>query len=286
MGIKSFTKFLSEEAPAAIRLCTDLERYRGTTMAIDVSIYMYRFAYTVGSTPLSCTRQFLKMHRRLCAAGIRPVFVFDGRPSAQKQDVIRRRVQRRDSATAPRGRVTAEHYAAFKRELQCREIAFASAAGDAEKTCAYLSRQGLVDVVASDDFDALAYGAAIVLRNLNSSPLMEVNRAAMMEHAGFDERRFLEFCVLCGCDFTPRGFRLGMRRALEAVRGADADSLYASQIGAALGEFRNVTNPLSRSEPSSLPFVEQHFIGVVVCAMVSSVHAKKSSCMETTPQDA
>lgn len=259
MGIKSFSRFLEDEAPTSLRTVADLRRYRTLTMAIDVSIYMYRFAYCVNSTPTTCARQFIRMHERLSRAHVHPVYVFDGRPNAQKRDVIRQRVRRREqqAARAPRERprVTAEHFATLKTALRLGGASFLQARGDAEKACAWLCLAGLAHVVASNDYDALAYGAPVMVRNINCDVLTEIDRSTVLAATGLSEERFLYFCVLCGCDYTPRGFRLGVRRALVAARNGvpPSDAYGGGQLDAALSEFHDQCAPLDARAAAFLP---------------------------------
>lgn len=42
------------------------------------------------------------------------------------------------------------------------------APGDAEALCAWLTREGTVDAVASEDMDTLPFGANILIRQLNA----------------------------------------------------------------------------------------------------------------------
>ena len=268
MGVKSLTSFLQQETPHALCVFDDLTRYRRMTMAIDVSIYMYRYAYARESTSQHCVQQFMRLNQRLAAAQVRPVYVFDGKPSAQKRDVIRHRARRRervDAQSAPRRpRVTADHYARLRAALQAERIAYVQAEGDAEKACAWLCMMGFAHLVASDDYDALAYGAPLVVRNLNSSVFTEINRRALLRHAGMSERQFVEFCILSGCDFTPKGCCLGMRRALETTR-ATHPSPYTPALLSAVREYSITEVPLS-AQMSCATFLVRGVVGAISLA--------------------
>ena len=284
MGIKSFSRFLEDEAPASMSIFSNLSRYNARTMAIDVSIYMYKFAYSPQSTPQSCARQFLRMNERLVRAGIRSIYVFDGRPSAQKRDTIRQRAKRREVVSRqdrPRGRVTTHHFSTLKQMLVSRSISFLHAQGDAEKTCAWLCQNGFADIVASDDYDALAYGAPIVVRNLNNDVRVEIDRRAILTRTGLSESDFLNFCILCGCDFTPRGFRMGMERALSIVRSDDGTTRLYDHLDAAIAEFdyRSNDHPADVSERSYLPVM----IGTACRTLIAWMLSESHCLFEETP---
>jgi hypothetical protein len=48
-------------------------------------------------------------------------------------------------------------------------ISFVAAPGEAEEECCRLARQGVVDIVLTEDIDALAFGAPLCVRGITTS---------------------------------------------------------------------------------------------------------------------
>jgi flap endonuclease-1 len=118
MGIKGLMKLLSDECPKAIKE-HEISNFTGRKVAIDASMAMYQFLIAVrssgpdggssyGSTMLTnengeVTSHIQGMFNRsikMMAAGIKPVFVFDGKPPAMKGGELAKRTAKRAQAEA------------------------------------------------------------------------------------------------------------------------------------------------------------------------------------------
>ena len=109
MGIKGLFPFLSENAPLAIKE-TKLEAMTGRTLAIDASMCLYQFivAVRLGEGQSNLTNEagevtshiqgFLTRTIRLLEAGIKPVFVFDGKPPELKRGTLAERQEQKRAA--------------------------------------------------------------------------------------------------------------------------------------------------------------------------------------------
>ena len=86
MGIKNLTSFLLEHCPNAIKQ-TQLFELRGKNVAIDASIFLYRFKYK-GNKLIP---KFFEQINRLRMNDITPIYIFDGIPDSLKQDTINNR---------------------------------------------------------------------------------------------------------------------------------------------------------------------------------------------------
>jgi len=107
MGIQGLTKLIADHAPDAIKE-DDIKNYFGRLMAIDASMSLYQFMiavrpdelgqYTltndVGETTSHLQGMFYRTIRMLCN-GIKPVYVFDGKPPELKAGEIARRKQKK-----------------------------------------------------------------------------------------------------------------------------------------------------------------------------------------------
>ena len=108
MGIKGLTKLISEQAPEAMKE-SSLESFVGRKVAFDASMHIYQFLAVVGRSgdqvltneagEVTAHLQGL-FHRtiRIVEAGIKPIFVFDGKPPELKSAEIAERREKREEA--------------------------------------------------------------------------------------------------------------------------------------------------------------------------------------------
>ena len=108
MGIKGLTKLISEQAPDAMKESA-LESFVGRKVAFDASMHIYQFLAVVGRSgdqvltneagEVTAHLQGL-FHRtiRIVEAGIKPIFVFDGKPPELKSAEIAERREKREEA--------------------------------------------------------------------------------------------------------------------------------------------------------------------------------------------
>ena len=82
MGIKNLNSFLEKHARMAITE-QNLSRYKNKKIAIDTSIFLYKFMYS-GKFLESFINQVYHLRR----FDIIPIYVFDGAPPKEKQDVL------------------------------------------------------------------------------------------------------------------------------------------------------------------------------------------------------
>ena len=109
-------KLLSDESPRAIKE-QDMSNFTGRKVAIDASMAMYQFLIAVRSSGpegahasamltndsgevTSHIQGMFNRSIKMMAAGIKPVFVFDGKPPAMKGGELAKRMARRAQAEA------------------------------------------------------------------------------------------------------------------------------------------------------------------------------------------
>ena len=91
MGIKNLKVILSQKCALAINE-RKLDNYRGMTLGIDISIFLYKYLYNNDDHLEGLTRLIL----RLLKNNITPVFIFDGKPPSEKSDTLKQRKEKRD----------------------------------------------------------------------------------------------------------------------------------------------------------------------------------------------
>lgn len=112
-----------------------------------------------------------------------------------------------------------EDYLHLQEAFKQLEIQYCLAPGDAERECAKLCLSGQADVVVTDDYDALPCGAQLVLRNLSSTKkqLEVVNLEVVLTSLNLTYQTFVDFCILCGSDFTQHLHKIGPVTAYKAM---------------------------------------------------------------------
>ena len=85
MGIKHLNRFLKETASSSIKF-VNLSQFIGKKIAVDISIYMYRYASD--NNLIENIYLMLSVFRHY---NIIPIFVFDGKPPNEKKDLLNKR---------------------------------------------------------------------------------------------------------------------------------------------------------------------------------------------------
>ena len=97
--------------------------------------------------------------------------------------------------------------------LQLLGIPFFKAPGDAEQACAYLQKKDIVDHIMTEDTDTLVFGAREVIFGNKLYNLDKVLSELKMDYS-----QFVDFCILCGCDYTCTIPKIGPVTALQIIR--------------------------------------------------------------------
>lgn len=90
MGIKSLNTILKNYAPGAIKKIP-YHNLQGKIIAIDTSIYLYRFKYSTNNIINGFSNQIIKFLKN----GIIPFYILDGIPPEEKQEVLNGRKNRK-----------------------------------------------------------------------------------------------------------------------------------------------------------------------------------------------
>ena len=108
MGIKSLSKVIADHAPDGMKL-NEIKNLFGRKIAIDASMSIYQFLIAVrsqdgsqlqnedGETTSHLMGIFYRTIR-MVENGIKPVYVFDGKPPSMKSDELAKRGVKRDEA--------------------------------------------------------------------------------------------------------------------------------------------------------------------------------------------
>lgn len=179
---------------------------------------------------------------RMVDNGIKPLYVFDGRPptlkggelakrSARKAEAKEQHEEAKETGTAEdiekfsrrTVRVTQEHNAECKRLLKLMGVPYINAPCEAEAQCAALAKAGKVYAAASDDMDTLCFDTPILLKKLMLSeqkkePVQEIDLQKVLGGLGFTREQFIDLCILLGCDYCDTIKGIGPTSALKLIR--------------------------------------------------------------------
>ncbi|KAI7863319.1 PIN domain-like protein [Spinellus fusiger] len=212
------SKIIAEHAPSAIKNY-ELKSYFGRKIAIDASMCIYQFMVAVrqqdgqlltdthGETTSHLMGMFYRTVR-LVENGIKPVYVFDGKPPTMKSGELAKRKARKEEAMVQMEeaietgntedalrfgkrvvKVTKEHNEECKRLLKAMGIPYIEAPTEAEAQCAELAKSGKVFGAASEDMDTVTFGSPVLLRHLTFSEqrkmlIEEIHVADVLKETG------------------------------------------------------------------------------------------------------
>jgi len=246
-----------------VRDKTKLESFTNKIVAIDAYNAIYQFLAiirgpeglhltdTKGRVTSHITGLFYR-NINFLSLGIKPVYIFDGKPPSLKSAEIEHRKQIKKDATVKYERAVSEgkmedarKFAQqttsmkdgmvedSKRLLELFGIPYIQAPSEGEATAARLTVTEHADVAASQDFDSILFGAKKLVRNFTNSGRRKLpNRNTYIEiepeiidyrknldALGITREQLIDVGILIGTDFNPDGFeRIGPKTAIKMIK--------------------------------------------------------------------
>ncbi|KAL6730597.1 hypothetical protein Aduo_001560 [Ancylostoma duodenale] len=251
MGIKDLSKVIADNAPNAIKL-NEMKSYFGRKVAIDASMCLYQFLIAVrqdgsqlqsesGETTSHLMGMFYRTIRMI-DNGVKPCYVFDGKPPDMKSGELEKRSEKRAEAekalteAKERGdteavdkferrlvKVTKEQNADVKRLLGLMGVPVVEAPCEAEAQCAALVKAKKVYGTATEDMDALTFGSDVLLRHMTFSeakkmPIKEFSLSRILTDFDMTKEQFIDLCILLGCDYCESIRGVGPKKAFELIK--------------------------------------------------------------------
>ena len=245
MGIKNLTSFLQEQCPSGIKQI-NLMDLNGKKVAIDTSIFLYRFKYKANRL----IPKFLEQINRLRLNNITPIYIFDGIPPPQKKEVIINRknkliekkehmekLQKEIDETTDLDQqnklkselykldnkiisVTKEDILQVKYLFDLLNIKYIQAEGEADLLCSKLCSTDIVDFVISEDMDLLTSGTKLLLRDFNiynnRATLYDLNEILSKLELSYE--KWVELCIMLGCDYLKRPMGMGPKKSFKLIK--------------------------------------------------------------------
>ncbi len=230
MGIRYLNRFLKDNASPSIKLC-NLAELSGKKIAVDISIYMYRFVSD--NNLIENIYLMLSVFRYY---NITPIFVFDGKPPPEKRELLQKRKENKQEAE--------QEYNTLKTTLEINKhmddadkqeiiynmdilkrkfvsiskndvenvknlirfygATYYDAPGEADELCALLTIKEKVWACLSEDMDMFVYGCPRVIRYLSllnhTAVIYDVK--GILVNLGISQKELREICILSGTDYN------------------------------------------------------------------------------------
>ena len=246
-----------------IREKTKLESFASKIIAIDAYNAIYQFLAIIRGPDgmhLSDSKGKVTSHLsglfyrniNFLSIGIKPVYVFDGKPPSLKSAEIEHRRQIKRDATVKYEKAlkagdlaSARKFAQqttsmrdimvkdSKKILELFGIPYIQAPSEGEATAAHLTQTNQAYASASQDFDSILFGAKRLIRNFtnsgrrklpNRNTFIEIEPEIIdykktLEHLQISREQLIDLGILIGTDFNPDGFtRIGPKTALKMIK--------------------------------------------------------------------
>ena len=237
-----------------------LEDLSGKVIAIDAYNTIYQFLSIIrqpDGTPLKNSSGQITSHlsglfyrtSNLVEMGLKPIYVFDGKPPALKSEEIERRHQVKVGAIASYAKAAASGdtekmrmYAQVattmkdymvpdsKKVLELMGLPWIQAPSEGEAQAAHMTKKGDADYCASQDYDSLLFGAPKLLRNVTISgrrrrgrvfveivpEIIELSKTLSECEVTYEQ--LIDVGILIGTDFNESVKGIGPKTALKLIK--------------------------------------------------------------------
>tara|TARA_Y100000310_G_C20702833_1_gene831562 strand:+ start:3708 stop:4739 length:1032 start_codon:yes stop_codon:yes gene_type:complete len=251
----------------------DLNFLKNKIIILDAYNILYQFLTTIrgaDGTLLMDSKGNVTSHlvglfsrtSNLMQRGLKPVFVFDGKPPKLKQKTHEQRralkleaekkfLEAKDEGkkedmkkyASRTSRLNEEMVEEAKELISSLGIPIVQAPSEGEAQAAYMVKQNKGFAVGSQDFDSLIHGATKLVRNLSISGKRKRSKSAAyntikpeiinltenLNNLGIDQNQLIALAMMIGTDYNPGGIKgIGPKNALKLVKQhkTDFDSLF------------------------------------------------------------
>jgi flap endonuclease-1 len=227
MGIRNLNQYLRNNCEQSIR-CINIADLSGKRIAVDISIYLYK--YEAENALLENMYVMLSIFRHY---NIIPIFIFDGKPPAEKKALLIKRKEDREEAIEEYNKlqnqlknsedslkqdilssieqlkkqivqINKDKIDKVKKLIRAYGATYFDAPGEADVLCALLVIKKKVWACLSEDMDLFVYGCSRVLRyfSLIGHTAVLYYMKGILEELNMTQKEFKEICVLSGTDYN------------------------------------------------------------------------------------
>jgi len=229
MGIRHLNKFLRDQCGRSIKV-TNISELSGKKIAVDISIYIYKYA-TEGNL-IENIYLMLSIFRYY---NIIPIFIFDGKPPKEKNELIKKRkddkqkfeneynnlktdlecnnYKNNDKQEVIKNMIELKKKFVYINKEQINQVknlikvygaTYYDAPGEADVLCASLVIKNKVWGCLSDDMDMFVYGCNNIIRYLSllKNTIVIYNMKGILDNLGITQKELRQICVLSGTDYN------------------------------------------------------------------------------------
>jgi len=239
-----------------------LKDFKGRAIAIDGYNSLYQFLSSIrqrDGTPLMDSKMRVTSHlsgafqrtASLLEVGIRPVYVFDGKPNPLKAGTLASRRQRKEIAkeqwqealeagdmetartkAQQTSKLTREMVGQAKKLFDYMGVPWVDAPEEGEAQASHMAKKGDAYAAGSQDFDALLFGTPILVRNMTLAgrrkmPRRQVYVDVVPEILTLDDtlaalditlEQLVDIGVMMGTDFNEGVKGIGPKKGLKLIK--------------------------------------------------------------------
>lgn len=244
MGIKGFPKIFKEYS---IEI-NGLEKYNGKHIAIDTSIFLYKFKYQASNSVF--LKRFENQLRLFIKYCVTPIYIFDGKPPIEKKTTIEKRKKlKENNDNIPK--ITEEDITSLKELFDSNSVKyFHPEIGEGETLCSYLNKKGFVDAVLSNDCDALLFGCNTLLLTNGYNKYLELNIDDILENLDMSLEMLIDACIASGTDYHNGIHLIGPKKGIKFAKEKGKIEKWGINIpeDLDLNVIRNLFTDLSRMD--------------------------------------
>lgn len=245
MGIRLLNKYIKTNCKNGVNVIK-MEDLRGKYIAIDTSIYLYRFLQEE-----VLLENFYLLLSLLKFYNITGIFVFDGKPPEEKYKLIEKRKNVKEEAREKyrelelkmneindneyeRGekhalqndlvelkkkfvKLERYHIDIVKNLITAFGESYIDAEGEADQLCAKLVIKKIAYACLSEDMDLFLYGCSRVLRYLSllNETMVLYNLSEILKELEITLNDFRQICVLSGTDYNDNENGIDLYKSVE-----------------------------------------------------------------------
>jgi len=229
MGIKNLNRFLMDNCSKNAIKKLHLSKLSGKKIAVDVSIYIYKFM-----TDNQLLEKMYLLITMLKHYNIESIFVFDGKAPTEKKDLLeKRRMEKMEAkkkyyelmdqldttSQTDMDEIRAEMDILKRKFVTVNEnilnkvkelldaygVQYLVSPAEADTFCAYLMHTNQVWACLSDDMDMFLYGGSTrIMRSLSlhNHTVFYYDKPTILFELNMDEKLFTDIMVLSGTDYN------------------------------------------------------------------------------------